>query len=918
MGNNFNSVDFIKTKLGEYDPSIDTRPSTAFYDLFMKPLSYMMQPLLNDSTVLAKSQSIANIEEMTEAEADLLVANYFITRKTGSKAYGEVRVYFSSPIDVTIPSESIFLSTTGFRFLSTESVTYNKETMSLNVDGGYYYATVTVEAEDYGTGYNTNPGDIISTSSPISNSIKVSNINPIIGGVEHENNAQLKTRAEEAIVTRNLLSKRSINTLLLETFPYIKDLLVVGFYDKEMMRDIITTEIDSTKFDLHIGGAVDIYAHTARYMDATANSVAISNIAGSPTRWVSRSGNAIGDNQFTDDSASYTKSAIQPGFILSIQSGIAIGDYTIATVASTVLTVTPPIGLVDDNIAYTITDPSSQWNPPIIAIDRVDLLDPWNLEPTGLYLYDGRSTVVDPKITVSNGLNAEMVCDFTGGVHCVFSRSNNNSAWYTKLSNSGLVEVQPTKISSTTSSGIAKNPDMCIQDPLVIDGTTIDPNYVLMMLYQDQDASTSKYGIYGTEYLLDGSKLYDSSAIIFDGTTNYSNPVSTSTPLGTHVFCIANDSTLVYQIFTGGWTLLSPSHSWSINCNGTIGGPDICDDGTNTYFTYSLDNTAIHARYFDSSSLEISGAVTMSGDGTNIDPSIAIDSSSNIYITWNHDSTEVMFSKSKYVNKELEQTVTAKKALNFNGYTRTPRIATDDSDMIHIVAIEDINNSGDIHYMKYSNDLTQVLVEDVLVQDQYNNADYVAISVDTDRRPHMIWDSFTRQASNLYYTKRQSQDYRLISVAPNYRYSPQEVVNIFIDPYYAASSLRFNYKYSKDIQDIDEYVTSKDALDRIVCASYAVKNTIPAFIDITLTYGGEDNTAVQLITDYINGLSSYILTASEIVSILPISLQNKVTLPFIIHCERHDINGDIVITESEDQITEPRTSRFIARNIVVL
>lgn len=919
MSKDFNAVEFIKQRLAEYDPLIDTRPSTALYDLFLKPMTYMIQPLLDDSTQLAQSQSIANIELMTEEEADLLVSNYFITRRVGAKASGYVRVYFSSPVTILIPQTSVFVSSAGLRFISTDDISYDKETMALNSDGGYYYASIPVEAEDYGTQYSVPAGDIVSTESEIPNSVKVSNIGAFVGGEDHEDNATLKARAEEAITTRNLLSKRSINTLLLEEFPYIKDLLVVGFYDKEMMRDIISTEIDSTKFDLHIGGAVDIYAHTARYVDETADSAAISNIAASPVRWVSRTGNALGDNQFTDDSATYTKSAIEPGFILTIQSGIAIGDYTIASVASTVLTVTPPIGLVDDNIAYTISDPSSQWKPPVIAIDRVDILDSWGIAPTGLYLYDGRSTLVAPNVMASNGLNAEMACDFTGGVHCVYSKENDRDVWYTKLSNAGIVEIQPLKLSHCTSTTqSAKNPDFSIQDPLVIDGTTIDPNYALMMVYQDTDASTNKYGIYGADYTLDGTMMYDATAVIFDGTTNYSNPVSTSTPLGTHVFCIANDATIVYQIFTGGWSLVSPSHSWSINCNGTIAAPDICDDGTNTYLVYAQDNTAVCTRYFDSSALEISGAVTLSTDGTNIDPAIAIDSSSSIYVIWNHDTTEALFTKFKYADKVLEKIVDTKKATSFTGYTRTPRIAVDDSDMVHIVAIEDVNNSGDVHYMKYANDLTQVLVEDVLVQDQYNNANYVAIAVDTDRRPHMIWDSFSRQTSKLYYTKRQSQDYRLISVVPNYRYSTQEVVNIFIDPYYAASSLRFNYRYSQDIQNIDEYVTSKEALDRIVCANYAVKSTIPAFIDITLTYGGEDNTAAQIITDYINGLSTYELTASEIISILPISLANKVNIPFTMHCERHDIDGNIVVTESQDQITEPRTSRFIARNIVVL
>ena len=51
-------IDFLTQRMQEYDPTFEHRPGTAFSDLFIQPLSYIVQPIANEVAAIRTGQSI--------------------------------------------------------------------------------------------------------------------------------------------------------------------------------------------------------------------------------------------------------------------------------------------------------------------------------------------------------------------------------------------------------------------------------------------------------------------------------------------------------------------------------------------------------------------------------------------------------------------------------------------------------------------------------------------------------------------------------------------------------------------------------------------------------------------------------------------------------------------------------------------
>lgn len=900
MSKNYNSVDFIKRVLYELNPDIDTRPSTAFYDLFLKPQTYMLQPILDDATALAASQSVVNIEDMTEDEANLLIANWTISRRVGGKATGSVRFFYNSIVDVSIPEGTVVLSASGLRYLTIADVEMSKEALSLNTSGGYYYVDVLVEAEDYGNEYDALPEEIVSTESYANNVVKISNPNTISGGITNETNAQLYTRAMDAIATKNLLAKRSINTVLFESFPAIQGILTIGKNDAEMISDIVETEVDGTVYAVHIGGFADVYTNTgvSGLSESTADSTASILVPASVYRKVSITGTSNSTTVFTDAEGLFISTGIKPGNTLRIKTGVGVGDYAVASVDSeTQITTTTAIQFTDTNIGYEILEEGSDWLAPVIQITQVDRLNPGTQNPTGVLLYDGREVLVDPGYMVV-GEDPEIITDATNGIHCVFEREDD--VWYTKLSNAGLTEVPAFNVSSSTR--FARNPDL-----------TLDSSGNISIVWESDDATAGKTDIYLRVQDTDGTLVMASAAVLADPTLSYANASIGDNPNGLSIASIKDLTNLAYTLVDISDYNSILANEIPLNPGPELGSPSLDIDNNYSYVTVST-GTDVYVLKITSTGVLAWSAISLSSGTTNTLPTIAIDSTSDIYIAWDSDGTSVYLAKTN----ELGVTIyNPTEMVSFNvGHVKSPRLVIDSSDKVHLAVINENLNSGDVNYLKFDSDLSP-LVDVDLVQDQYNNANYVALTVDLNRRPHIVWDSYDNRGTAIYYTKRQAQDYRVISLDELRRYSMQEVLNIKVDDEYASDYLRFTYKYESNIKDIDTFVSGGDSLDRVVVASYLVRYPVPVFVDVNLEYSGSDSSALTIITDYINTSTETSISVSEIIASLPSSVAARVTTPFEIETERHNQDGTIVIQRSENIIEEPRISKFIARNIVV-
>ena len=255
-------IDTIKTEF----PSIDYREGTGFRDLFIKPNALILQSLADEIDTIRQNQSINNAPNMSEDEFDALMANIFVTRRTGQKSTGTVRLLFSETQAVTIASGTLFTSADGLEFITRQSFSFTAEQMALNVLGSFYYVVVNVQSTGFGSDYNIAAGDIVSISGGPTGVVSVENPSAFTGGQRRETNQELALRARFAITVRDLNTEPAIKHILLEQFESLLDVQSIGFGDPEMIRDVLTGQdlelgdlVIGDADEVNIGGKVDIY-----------------------------------------------------------------------------------------------------------------------------------------------------------------------------------------------------------------------------------------------------------------------------------------------------------------------------------------------------------------------------------------------------------------------------------------------------------------------------------------------------------------------------------------------------------------------------------------------------------------------------------------------------------------------------------
>lgn len=272
--NLLNIEDYISQRLREVAPNLDIGQGAALRDLLVSPLTIILQPLANEIERVRRSQSLIDIAQLGDEDVDALVANLFITRRKGGVAVGSARVFLSGPTSLTINPGTLFLTRSGLRFFATQKLVATPQTILVDTDTGAFYVDVSVQAEQAGDEYNVVANSLITMVTGSSVVVGVTNPLPMSSGAARETSDALIERAKVAISTRDLVTSTSIRTVLADNFPTIEDINIVGFRDREMLRDILTGRglylggihwPDPAK--VHIGGKVDVYARAPLLQD---------------------------------------------------------------------------------------------------------------------------------------------------------------------------------------------------------------------------------------------------------------------------------------------------------------------------------------------------------------------------------------------------------------------------------------------------------------------------------------------------------------------------------------------------------------------------------------------------------------------------------------------------------------------------
>jgi hypothetical protein len=331
---------FLEEYLTDSIEDGDFSKGTALRDLTVGALAAVFAYLKKENAIVKNMQSLETVENAvdetdTEALDDAVTAilsNWFISRKAGAKARGSILCHVSQLTDVFIRTSVKFYKTANLSFVVDSSDTYfvAKEDLIpvINSDGDIteYQFTVPVVATGTGEGYNISPGLFVSFDSFNPYVTIVENLDTFAGGKGVETTQEILSRAPTAISVRNLINQKSIQAVLGEEFPELKRIMVAGYGDTEMTRDVLTGV--STHLAVHVGGATDVYLDADLVQQTFTGLVGAGYLRPDNKAVIFKDATLTGTRKFTDSPA------VEIGDIIRITDGLVTvpAEYRVTAV----------------------------------------------------------------------------------------------------------------------------------------------------------------------------------------------------------------------------------------------------------------------------------------------------------------------------------------------------------------------------------------------------------------------------------------------------------------------------------------------------------------------------------------------------------------------------------------------------------
>ena len=230
---------FINDRLVQAFPDLATKEGDALTDLLNKPASLLWDPIVREITRVRRNLSFNDPSTLTDQEADSLGANFFSERRKGEFARGPGRIFYKSPQNSSISPMNFFTSKGGLHFFPSEIQSIRTEEMILNLSSdGLYYFDVNTIAESPGSKYRIGTNELVSVAN-VPSAVRVQNLRRFGFGENEEGAQEFVDRVRQELSERSLVTLRGIAAKLLNNFPEVSRLNVVGFNDPEMQRDVV-------------------------------------------------------------------------------------------------------------------------------------------------------------------------------------------------------------------------------------------------------------------------------------------------------------------------------------------------------------------------------------------------------------------------------------------------------------------------------------------------------------------------------------------------------------------------------------------------------------------------------------------------------------------------------------------------------
>lgn len=251
-------------------PGIDFSKGGALRDFAVVALGKIFAFLRSEKDTIRARQSLLLLGKLSGSDVDdavdEILSNWFIFRKEGRYATGNAVVYFSQATDVEVPITAKFYKTAGLVFVpdAIDNLLYSEDDMLpvISSDGVVVAYTIEVPLKAIRTGeaYNIDTGAFADYTRFNPYITRIENTSVFSGGGGVESTTAMLERAETAITVRDLNSARSIDATLKDNFSEVDDVVVIGYGEPEMIRDLVLEEATNTR--IHAGGYVDAYIRT--------------------------------------------------------------------------------------------------------------------------------------------------------------------------------------------------------------------------------------------------------------------------------------------------------------------------------------------------------------------------------------------------------------------------------------------------------------------------------------------------------------------------------------------------------------------------------------------------------------------------------------------------------------------------------
>ena len=237
---------------------VDTSKGTVAYEMVLSMAALGHAVISEDLDSFEDKMYLQQaLEDPAAANADTIdgiLSNFYVARKPGSKAKGKVRLALTEKRNYFVAENSEFRTLEGQKYFTTTST--NKTADELFIDGEDYYFFVDVIAEAVGSQYVVAKDTQFETEI-LSGSIDTATaFKDFSSGIDEETNSEILGRTPLVLGARALSHTQAITTLLQEQFPDIRQLTVIGYGNREMLRD-------SNNIGFKVGGKIDIYIRTA-------------------------------------------------------------------------------------------------------------------------------------------------------------------------------------------------------------------------------------------------------------------------------------------------------------------------------------------------------------------------------------------------------------------------------------------------------------------------------------------------------------------------------------------------------------------------------------------------------------------------------------------------------------------------------